>query len=184
MGFFHAGFLLTTAPETCHVWNQCWGDTSGSKVLKLDYRWLQWFQGMAIPSGEAGPGCAGAFADSSAEFIWPCSAETCRIQGHHLVQNKAFPRLLHTMLTFSPERCMCRGGTELGSPYLFPGLSALLSQTRNVFHLQAQFLSCQDALLSPPRILTPYPPLSTTLSPASTCLLSPKEPFLKWSCFH
>lgn len=69
MGFFHVGFLLTTAPETCHVWNQCWGDTSGSKVLKLDYTWLQWFQGMAIPSGEAGPGCAGAFADSSAEFI-------------------------------------------------------------------------------------------------------------------
>lgn len=59
---------LTAAPGTCHVWNQCWGDISGSKVLKSDYRWLQWFQGMAVPSGEAGPGCAGAFADSSVEF--------------------------------------------------------------------------------------------------------------------
>lgn len=97
-GFFVlALYWLTTVPETCHVWNQCWGDISGSKVLKSDYRWLQWFQGMAVPSREAGPSCAGAFSDSSVEFSWSCLAETHRTQEHHLVQNKAFPRLFHTM---------------------------------------------------------------------------------------
>jgi len=34
MGFLHSGFVLaTTAPETCRVWNRCWKDITGSKLL-------------------------------------------------------------------------------------------------------------------------------------------------------
>lgn len=171
-GFFHAGWQ-----GTCHVCNQCWGDISGSKVLKSDYRWLQWFQGMAVPSGGAGPGCAGAFSDS-VEFSWPCLAETRRTQGHHLVQNKAFPRLFHTMPSaHSFHRKMhVQGWHWSREPRFIPWTfySAFLNKKWFSLTSSISFLpGCHSCI---PQNPDPVPLLSTTLSPANTCLLPPKEP--------
>lgn len=162
---------LTTVPETRHIWDWCWGDISGSKVLKSDYRWLQWFQGMAVPSRKAGPGCAGAFADSSIEFSWPCLAETHRTQGHHLVQNKAFPRLFHTM----PSACSCprkmhvQGWLKLGAHIYSMDFLLCFPKQEAFSTYRLHFFPARMPLLDPLESWSCTPTLNNPL-------LSPKEP--------
>lgn len=148
---------------------------------------------MAVPSRVAAVGCAISFADSSVTtvFSWPCSSWDMQHPGAPLVGtlwNKAFPRVFHTMqrfmLTPSLERRMCRGSTEVRShviAYLFPELYTqviilFFPKQAAFFTLMSSssFLSgCYSCIPWDP---DPVSPLSTTLSPASMYLLSPKEP--------
>lgn len=109
----------------------------------------------------------------------PAQQRHVESRGITLCKTKHFPGCFIPCSLF-PQNDACAGvALNLGAHIYSLDFLLCFPKQEMFFTYRLNFFPVRMPLLNPPRILTPYPPLSTTLSPASTCLLSPKEPFLK-----